>query len=246
MPAGDYPYNALYIEFNFDVFWINGNFVNHNSGTFKLNGDVFPTKSNTLGNELPWYGAPPTSATSFKNTRFFVHNGNSINRKYKPSNETQWYLNNTAYYIYGAGEYHINGQAQVLGASDNGVPGDFPVIKIQNEDNFSVNVTLDGVFKTGAPLDATIETEADVGPIELLQIFGGKMKIKHKDVILISKSVSKYVAPYTVTGGPVPLEVYHSLVIDQPLKVSKTPISFSFDRTSTDIGVDIEIEGYGQ
>ena len=246
MLASDYPFTALNIEFNFDIYWINGNFIDHNSGTFKLNGHIYPTKSNSLGNELPWYNAQPTSASRFENTRFFIHNGNSVNRKYKPSNETQWYLNNTAYYIAGAGEYHINGQSQVLGASDNGVAGDFPVIKIQNEDNFAVNVTLDGVFKTGAPLDATINDEADVGPIELIQIFSAKMKVKHKDVILVSKSVSKYVAPFTVTNGPVPIQVYHSLVIDQPLKISETPIEFSFDRTSTDVGVDIEIEGYGQ
>lgn len=247
--AQPYNYWDLTLELNFDVDWIDGTFILHGNGLIVLNGNVYPTKSNVLGNELPWYISNSPFESTPDQKPCFRHNGNSVNRKYKPDEESSWYLNNTAYFFQAGGKYYLNGFSQVLGASDNGVAGDFPVVSISDDSlGYPVYVYFEGVLKTGAPKNATIVTAPEVGPIKVTNSDLSPIYINFMDTVLVCGSEEKLVGPIwsSFLVSPVPIRVNHSLTMTNPINTSDFPNAYSFDRVSVDTLVDYEIEENGR
>jgi hypothetical protein len=244
-----YKYWDLSLELNFDVEWIDGYFIVQGNGNIILNGNVYPTKSNNLGNELPWYISNSPFESLQDEKPCFRHNGNSINRKYKPNDEPNWFLNNTGYFFQAAGQYYLNGFYQGLGTSDNGVAGDFPIVSITDDSlGYDVYVTFEGVLKQGAPRRASLVPSASVGPVKVNSLSGNQIYLNFMDTILVCKSDDKIQPPIWTSSllSPVPIRVNHSLTMSGPINLIDFPIFYSFDRTSVDSEVDYQIEEYGR
>lgn len=233
-------------EFNFDSYWTDGSLVEHSTETLIWNGNVYNGKSNLAGNELPWYTSNLSIESASDEKPYFKHNGNSINRKYNPSDENQWYLNNTHYLIAAAGQYHIDGESVGLGSSDNGVSGNFSTLRIDGDINGLISVHLNGVMVHEAPLGATIFTETDASPIVVNNPNEDKIKINVKNLISVMKSGAKFVPPIKINSGSIQeLDVFHSWVSNQEFDVT-TPVAFSYDRLAVDPKIEWFVKGYGQ
>lgn len=247
--ADRYKYWQNTLELNFDVYWQDGYFIIHGNGEIVFNGNMYHKKSNSLGNELPWYISNSPIESGVDEKPLFRHNGNSINVKFKPNAESDWFLNNTAYFFQAGGRYYLNGNYQVLGATDNGVAGDFPVISIQDDSSgYDIHVFINGVLKTGAPSDATIVTDANVGPIKVNNLGFGNIFLNFMDTMLVCGGDEKLVGPIWTSSltSAVPLRVNHSLTMSNPVGILEFPNAYSFDRISVDTQINYEIEGWGQ
>jgi len=225
------------------VIEIDANFItmdspgfNHDASIIRWRGNAYHSKSNLVGNEMPFYYATSPVSGGDKNKPVMEHWGTIVTRE----SETYPFRNCTLIQIRCAGTFIWHGNYKEAGFDDTGIGTPFPVIDVSNGDvDGTTRVIFDGVFMTGQ--------SATVGPIRLNETGNetNDLQAIFMNNLAICEGIEKNIAPiYSTTGRPTRLFVLHSLGITGELDPAVFGNYMSNNRMYYDTDVKYKISEY--
>lgn len=204
-------------------------FMNCNRGTIRHYGDLINRKTDTAGNELPWFYM--TEDPDDRNKPIFEHvEGNYISGTHPLYAGSQ---NNELISVQKLCKIILNGKYQNSGEAI-GV-GTWPILLMQNQ-SLNVGVTtviLNGDFKN---LDGAISPIRYVDASQEQHTF----KIISKCTTIETRN------DFSIDSNkPISIYVYHSLTMNKNYNSAFITDGMSEDRTIVDTNVEVTVPGYG-
>jgi len=224
------------IEIFANIYSYDGPAFLHGGGTLRWTGDGFHHKSNTLGNEMPFYATQTPGVGGQRSKMQMEHWGTLV----MALNATHPYLNSTLIDIRHSGNFIWHGKYKARGFDELAIGTPFPCISVQNTDvDGEINVIFDGVWE--------VAQDATVGPIRLSGLGNDANKIIpiFLNNIVICPSDEKIVEPiWSSTGETIGLYVIHSLAINHAINDDVFPNLMSVDRMYVDTDLQYPIPEY--
>lgn len=216
------------IYLNTDFRSKDGFFLNHGNGTIYHDGNLFHSKSDTAGNEVPWYYSDQDPEDQYK-PKFIHVRGSHVSATDITFAGSQ---NNEIFTINNLCEIELNGKYQNSG--ENSGLGPWPIIYATNQSSQAGQtiVTLNGDFKS---------LGGDVSPIRFVDVVNDSHTFKW----IVKNTAIQTRATYSIdTNIEMLIYVYHSLVMDK----NYNPLisdGLSEDRTIVDENITVDVPEYG-
>lgn len=205
-------------------------FMNCNRGTIKHYGDLVHRKTDTAGNEMPWFFMSEDPSERFK--PIFEHvEGHYISGTH-PSYGAS--LNNEIMGISKLCDVILNGAYQNAGEQLGGSVGIWPILLLRNQSSVdgTTTVILNGDFKSDGGGVAPIQFIDSGSPAHVFKIIS-------KDTLIRTRF------DYSIdTNLAFEIFVFHSLAMNTNYNPLITD-GMSEDRTMVDTNVEVTVPGYG-
>lgn len=222
------------MDFDADFYTMDGPAIAQGGGTIRWRGNGYHMKSNTLGNEMPFYTCYTVFSGDNLKKPHFEHWGTVVTK----SSEAFPYLNNTLFDIRQSGDFILHGVYKNSGQDELSLGTPFPVVQVLSGDtDGTCRPVFDGVFVN--------DRVADTGVIKLEEIGAGALlKPTFMTCLAICAGTEKPVGPIFTTSGPIRIFVYHSLGLNAAIDDTNIVNIMSVDRHYVDSDIQYPVPEY--